>query len=210
MAKHIVTESTVHEAADSLQSAGVTPTTITVQERTGGSFTTVQRHLKTWQEARARDAAAAPDTPAALNAKAAAFIRALWVEATTIARDDVRHTQEQAAQEVARIQAELSEAKQVIERLEALDATQAQQLDEQSAALRKSEQELMQATVLGRQVPELQRALDAVHTELDTARQEALRRAVEFGKLQGETEALRMQVRELTAALGTSGQRKPK
>lgn len=210
MAKRIVTESTVHEAADALQSAGVAPTTITVQERTGGSYTTVQRYLKNWQEARARDAAAAPDTPSALDAKAAAFIRALWVDATSIARDEVRHTQERAVQQVARIEAELAEAKQVIARLEALEVDQARQLDEQGAALRKNEQDLAQATVLARQVPELQRALDTVHTDLETARQEVLQRAVEVGRLEGETEALRTQVKELTAALGAPGQRRSK
>ena len=94
MSRTTVTEIAVHEAADALQSAGTAPTTINVRERTGGSYTTVQRYLKAWQEERARNAAAAPDTPVTLNAEAEAFIRALWIEATTVAREEVQRVRE--------------------------------------------------------------------------------------------------------------------
>lgn len=204
MSKCIVTETAVHEAADALQSAGTAPTTIKVRERTGGSFTTVRRYLKAWEDARARDAAAAPDTPTALSAKTEGFIRALWVEATAIAREEVQRIKEQTGQEVARIATELAEAQEIVERLETIEADQARQLADQGAALRKNEQELAEATVLARQVPELQRALDGVRVELEAARHEVLLRAVDIGKLEGEADALRGQVKDLTAALGNS------
>lgn len=204
MSKSTATEIAVHEAADALQSAGTAPSLVNVQARTGGSYTTIQRHLKTWHEARARDAAAAPDTPTALSAKAEGFIRALWIEATAIAREEVQRLKEQHGQEVARLEADLADAKQAIEQLEALEAEQAHQIDEQGTALRERERELVEATVLARQVPDLQRALDGVRLELEAARHEVLLRAVDIGKLEGEAEALREQVKELTAALGAS------
>ncbi|MBB0025518.1 DNA-binding protein [Ralstonia pickettii] len=204
MSKRIVTEMAVHEAADALHSAGTAPTTIKVQERTGGSFTTVHRYLKTWEEARARDAAAAPDTPTTLTARAEGFIRALWIEAIAIAREEVRRVKEQAGQEATRMAAELAEAQEIVERLEAVEANQARQLADQDAALRKNEQELVEATVLARQLPELHRALNGVRVELEAARHEVMLRAVDIGKLEGEAEALREQVKELTATLGTS------
>ena len=91
---------------------------------------------------------------------------------------------------------------QLKQRLETIEADQARQLTEQGAALRKAEQNLLEATVLARQVPELQRALDTVRLELQAARHEVLQRAVDIGRFEGEAEALRGQVKELTEALG--------
>jgi len=48
MAKQVATKEVVFAAADAFATRGIDPTTVLVQERTGGSYTTVKRLLDEW------------------------------------------------------------------------------------------------------------------------------------------------------------------
>ena len=72
---------------------------------------------------------------------------------------------------------------------------------QQAAKLREVELALAEAQTQARRVSELEESLADLRAELDASRKDATDKAVEAGRLAGEGEALRAQVRELMDAL---------
>jgi hypothetical protein len=69
MARQIVTQHAVNEAAEALILEGSEPSILAVQSRIGGgSYSTVKRFLDVWKQERAEAATAAPDTPPEVQA----------------------------------------------------------------------------------------------------------------------------------------------
>ena len=201
MTRSIVSLQAVTEAANDLVAQGLEPTLVLVQSRIGGSYTTVKRHLDAWKLARTQANAADTNTPAAILAKGQELARAVWLLADRTAQSDVQLVKEEARAEVAVVRSELAGATQEIARLEAVEADQAATVEAQQVKVRELELSLAQAQALASRVPELERALAQVQVELDAARRQATDRAVEAGRLAGEAEALRGQVRELMAVI---------
>lgn len=201
MTRSIVSLQAVTEAANDLVAQGLEPTLVLVQSRIGGSYTTVKRHLDAWKLARTQANAADTNTPAAILAKGQELARAVWMLADRTAQSDVQLVKEEARAEVAVVRSELAGATQEIARLEAVEADQAATVEAQQVKVRELELSLAQAQALASRVPELERTLAQVQVELDTARRQATDRAVEAGRLAGEAEALRGQVRELMAVI---------
>ncbi len=201
MTRSIVSLQAVTEAANDLVAQGLEPTLVLVQSRIGGSYTTVKRHLDAWKLARTQANAADTNTPAAILAKGQELARAVWLLADRTAQSDVQLVKEEARAEVAVVLSELAGATQEIARLEAVEADQAATVEAQQVKVRELELSLAQAQALASRVPELERALAQVQVELDAARRQATDRAVEAGRLAGEAEALRGQVRELMAVI---------
>lgn len=201
MTRSIVSLQAVTEAANDLVAQGLEPTLVLVQSRIGGSYTTVKRHLDAWKLARTQADAADTNTPAAILAKGQEFARAVWMLADRTAQSDVQLVKEEARAEVAVVRSELAGATQEIARLEAVEADQAATVEAQQVKVRELELSLAQAQALASRVPELERALAQVQAELDATRRQATDRAVEAGRLAGEAEALRGQVRELMAVI---------
>lgn len=150
MAKKKATDEVVSAAADTLLAEGQEPTILLLQERTGGSYTTVQKALERWSEARA----AQPPAPPEITARGEQFVRSLWAaarqqanaaaeEARLAARaqldaaaSELVHAQghiEQLEQECAQLERQLAEALATIERERAHAQTQTQRLERAEA-----------------------------------------------------------------------------
>lgn len=202
MARQIVTQHAVTEIADALILEGLEPSIVAVQSRIGGgSYSTVKRFLDVWRLEKAEAATAAPDTPAEVQAKGQEFARAVWALATREAQREAQQAKDEASAEVASVRSDLAEATTEIARLEGVESDQAATIEQQAAKLRDAELALAEAQAQARRVPELEKSLAGIRAELDAARKEATSKAVEAGRLTGEAEALRAQVRELMAAI---------
>lgn len=202
MARQIVTQNAVTEAAEALIVEGAEPSIVAVQARIGGgSYSTVKKFLDVWKQQRAEAATAAPDTPAEVQAKGQEFARAVWALASREAQAEAQQAKDEAQAEVAAVRGELAEATNEIARLEGVEAAQAATIDQQAAKLREVELALAEAQTQARRVAELEKSLADLRAELDASRKEATDKAVEAGRLAGESDALRAQVRELMDAL---------
>jgi len=202
MARQIVTQQAVTEAAEALIVEGAEPSIVAVQARIGGgSYSTVKKFLDVWRQQRAEAATAAPDTPAEVQAKGQEFARIVWALASREAQAEAQQAKDEAQAEVAAVRGELAEATNEIARLEGVEASQAATIDQQAAKLREVELALAEAQTQARRVPELEKSLADLRAELDASRKDATDKAVEAGRLAGEAEALRAQVRELMDAI---------
>ena len=202
MARQIVTQQAVTEAAEALIVEGAEPSIVAVQARIGGgSYSTVKKFLDVWKQQRAEAATAAPETPAEVQAKGQEFARIVWALASREAQAEAQQAKDEAQAEVAAVRVELAEANNEIARLEGVEASQAETIDQQAAKLREVELALAEAQTQARRVAELEKSLADLRAELDASRKEATDKAVEAGRLAGEAEALRAQVRELMDAI---------
>lgn len=202
MARQIVTQQAVTEAAEALIVEGAEPSIVAVQARIGGgSYSTVKKFLDVWKQQRAEAATAAPETPAEVQAKGQEFARIVWALASREAQAEAQQAKDEAQAEVAAVRVELAEANNEIARLEGVEAAQAETIDQQAAKLREVELALAEAQTQARRVAELEKSLADLRAELDASRKDATDKAVEAGRLAGEAEALRAQVRELMDAI---------
>lgn len=209
MARQIVSQQSVTEAAEALLLENSEPSIVAVQSRIGGgSFSTVKRFLDVWKQMKKEAATAAPDTPAEVQAKGQDFARAVWTLASREAQRETQQAKDAAYAEVSAVRAELALATTEIARLEGMEAAQSASLELQQAQLRTAELALAEAQTQARRVDELELALVSLRTELATARMETTDKAVQVGKLSGEAEALRKQVHELMAVLQTQPAKK--
>ena len=202
MARQIVTQQAVTEAAEALIVEGAEPSIVAVQARIGGgSYSTVKKFLDVWKQERAEAATAAPETPAEVQAKGQEFARIVWALASREAQAEAQQAKDEAQAEVAAVRVELAEANNEIARLEGVEVAQAETIDQQAAKLREVELALAEAQTQARRVAELEKSLADLRAELDASRKDATDKAVEAGRLAGEGEALRAQVRELMDAI---------
>ena len=202
MARQIVTQQAVTDAAEALIVEGAEPSIVAVQARIGGgSYSTVKKCLDVWKQQRAEAATAAPETPAEVQAKGQEIARIVWALASREAQAEAQQAKDEAQAEVAAVRVELAEANNEIARLEGVEASQAETIDQQAAKLREVELALAEAQTQARRVPELEKSLADLRAELDASRKDATDKAVEAGRLAGEGEALRAQVRELMDAI---------
>jgi len=202
MARQIVTQQAVTEAAEALIVEGAEPSIVAVQARIGGgSYSTVKKFLDVWKQERAEAATAAPETPAEVQAKGQEFARIVWALASREAQAEAQQAKDEAQAAVAAVRVELAEATNEIARLEGVEAAQAATIDQQAAKLREVELALAEAQTQARRVAELEKSLADLRAELDASRKDATDKAVEAGRLAGEADALRAQVRELMDAI---------
>lgn len=202
MARQIVTQQAVAEAAEALMVEGVEPSIVAVQARIGGgSYSTVKKFLDVWKQQRVEAATATAETPAEVQAKGQEFARIVWALASREAQAEAQQAKDEAQAEVAAVRVELAEATNEIARLESVEASQAATIDQQAAKLREVELALAEAQTQARRVSELEKSLADLRAELDASRKDATEKAVEAGRLAGEGEALRAQVRELMDAI---------
>jgi len=195
MARQIVTQDVVDKAAEALVAEGLEPSIVAIQARAGGgSFSTVKRYLDIWKQRRAEAAAAAPETPPPIRAKAEEFARAAWALAYEEAQQETRQAKALAAAEIAALRAELAEANTEIARLEANEVRL-------NAAIARNESKLRDAEVARAEFQAQANRIPEIETALDGARQEVTQKAVEVGKLTGEAESLRAQLHDLMAVL---------
>lgn len=198
MARQIVTQQAVNEVADALVTEGLDPSIMAVQSRIGGgSYSTVKRCLDAWKQERMSVGAGVADTPAAVQAKGQEFILTVWTLAAREAQREVQATKDEAKAQVAAVYADLTGATAEIARLESVESTQSATIESLQVKLREVELALAEAQAQARRVPELEGAMARLRLDLDACRNEATEKAVEAGRVAGEADALRAQLREL-------------
>lgn len=183
MARQIVTQQAVTEAAEALIAEGVEPSIVAVQSRIGGgSYSTVKRYLDGWRQQREEASAAVLETPVEVQAKAQEIARVVWALASRQAQAEAQQAKAEAQAEVAAARAELLEATNEIARLEAVEAAQSSTIDQQAARLREVELLLAKADVQARRVAEME-------AELLEAREMAARLAGRLEVLESQQQA---------------------
>ena len=194
-----VTREQVVAAVEELRvQMGKEPGTIAVQERTGGSFTTVKRLL---EELRAQRPAVVVEVPPAMTQLGADLAARLWQQATAQAHEEVARVRAEADEAAARHREALAEAEEAIRRLEATTEALTAQLaaSEASAAAARSEvasaaaaaqTAVAERQLLGAQVADLQGQVQRAHAQIADGQAALLQQARELGELG----ALRSQV----------------
>ncbi len=202
MAKVVATQELVFEAARAVAAEGLEPSMLTVQARIGGgSYTTIKRHLDAWKDQQATAAQESIKVPDFVLEKSAELGGVLWAMAAREARKEALAAKELADGQVAAISGELTVAQAEIRRLEDVETDLNSKLEVSGAELQALVTKLQDAAAKALRLPELEARLAASQTELAAARQSATEYAVDVGRLTGESDALRAQVRDLTAAL---------
>lgn len=148
MARRKITQDDVFAAARDLVGAGEQPSTLAIHKVLGkGSYSTIQKYLKEWEDseealdARTENLPAIVDLPEQLEQDALLFVKKLWKAAQDIAEDAIQ--QERVA--LAQAQAQAEKAKQ-----EAIDyaddlSGKVEDLEEQWASAQTEAREALQA-----------------------------------------------------------------
>lgn len=126
--QQVVTQQAVDAAADAIVAAGGKPTFRLIQQRVGGSFTTLKPMLADWETRREKGEEAAVEVPDALLARGADLVRSIYAEVAQQARVESEVVRKDAEARVNAMKAELAEATEEIARLEAQDAARADEL----------------------------------------------------------------------------------
>ncbi len=113
-----VTQDEVNQAANELLAAGTTPTTTLIQQRVGGSFTTIGRLFEVWEQQHRAEPAGAIEIPDDVARAATESLQMLWRTAFDLARREVAQVRAAAAEELAAVQSKRDEQAGAIERLE--------------------------------------------------------------------------------------------
>jgi len=129
-----VTQSSIDAAADAVVTAGGKPTFRLIQQRVGGSFTTIKPMLADWEARRVSDEVTPVDVPDALLAKGADLVRVIFAEVAQQARVEADAVRKDAVGQIAAMKGELSEATEEIVRLEAQNSAK----DEEITALKSA------------------------------------------------------------------------
>lgn len=209
MAKQVATEEAVFAAADALVAEGKEPSLKVVQERTGGSYTTVKRHLEAW-EAKRKGEIAAVDLPADIESRGREFVQALYAHALRDAKAAVAEPLALAEAARDKAESERADAEAEVARLEVVEQEQTGRIDALTQRVRELEMSTaaQQATIqekaaaaarLEAQLAEAQNALAARDQELAGLRASA--KTVEG--LQGQLAALERTVQGLASGDST-------
>lgn len=127
MARQVATLEGVTAAAAAIAASGTEPTLTLVQERTGGSYTTVKRHLEAWQLN--QKAVAAVDVPADVQSRGHALSKDLYAIALREAQEAVSQPLELAARTLMDVKNQVAIAEAEVQRLEDIEQRQANQIE---------------------------------------------------------------------------------
>lgn len=195
----VATREAVFQIADELVAQGHKPGPNIVQQRTGGSFTTVSRLLKEW-EAERQVTQPVLDLPPALVAHATELARTLWTTAHADAQRTVQQLRAESEHTLAGARAELADALAAIERLEGERAEREStiaNLQQTEATLRAAlaEAEAQQRVAEARTV-EVQAAMERAAAEGRQSQERLAEQLQRLGEFGGELAAVRRQVEE--------------
>ncbi len=208
MTRAVATKEAVFAAASALVREGLTPSMTTVQERTGGSYTTVKKHLEAW-EAENKAKLALVEVPPEIQAFGQELVQKLYSQATVAADARVAEPLAQAEAKRERAESQLAAAETEVARLEAVEQDQTAQIAKLGQRVHDLELEkaAQQATLAEKvaAVDRLEGLLAAAQKtlaerDIELAGLRASAKAVEA--LQGQMEALKSTVQQLGAAKG--------
>lgn len=209
--KAFFTKEEIFKAADTLVAEGkeVTATTL-LDILGGGSYTTIYRHLKDWQQERPE--LVVPNRPAEIPEQVQTAFTSAWKVAMNEAARETAAVKEKAADEVKAAQRQLEEALGQIDRLESESEVDSEKMEglsvrlaELEAALQKSQNEATshKATCeqLRHQVKAQEAELERMHVELD---KERTKHKQEVEKFQAANEKTAQEIEALKAELNES------
>jgi len=203
MPKLIATYDTVAQAAETLLAQGQDPTLITIQERIGGSFSTMKRHLDVWLEQ--RQSAQAIQVPAGIMEQGASLVRDIWRAAEAQTGQTINAMKAETERLVAAADQRAAEALEAIERLEQTNEAQASTITTMQSELEQQRSHAIKAqadraTAVAQAQSAEQRAT-SLASDLAQARSELTIQT----KIAGEVEALRKQVADLQGMIERMG-----
>jgi Plasmid replication region DNA-binding N-term len=202
MARALVTQAMINEAAEALLAEGAEVTVINLRSRVGGgSFTTISNYLQVWRGQRVSAMAAVPATPVDIEAEGRDFIQKIWALASRQAQSAAQSVKDGADADVAALRAELAAATAEIARLEQGESQQSITIEQLEEALQAANILAAENGVEARRAAALDQALIVSSAELKAALQAVTDKAVEVGRLTGEVETLRRQSQEWMTAI---------
>jgi hypothetical protein len=203
MPKPIATYEAVAQTAEALLNESQDPTLIAIQERTGGSFSTIKRHLDVWTAK--RQSAQAIQVPANLAEQGAALVRDIWRAAEVQASQAVNAIKLESERRVAVAEQHTAEALAAIERLEHTAEAQTSTIATLQAELERhrAATTAAQTALATAQAHTAEQRVTQLTSELAQARSELTIQA----KIVGEAEALRNQIEDLQGMIERMGQR---
>lgn len=142
MAKLIASEQVVHKCASELKRQGVEPTVLGVQAATGGSFTTVARHLETWQAKQAELIEQSLAVPEDVREKGVEFAASVWRAMAQEAVTIINAARQAANERVDQAVKARAEAMQAVAQLEEAEASLSAELSSLRERCRNLEVEL--------------------------------------------------------------------
>ena len=172
--QQVVTQQAVDAAADAILTAGGKPTFRLIQQRVGGSFTTLKPMLADWEARREKGEEAAVEVPDALLARGADLVRTIYAEVAQQARVESEAVRKDAEVRVSAMKDELSEATEEIARLEALGSSRAEELETLREANRALELKVGRLEERAEQATRLEVELRDLRVALAKAEQQAL------------------------------------
>ncbi len=172
--QQVVTQQAVDAAADAILTAGGKPTFRLIQQRVGGSFTTLKPMLADWEARREKGEDAAVEVPDALLARGADLVRTIYAEVAQQARVESEAVRKDAEVRVSAMKDELSEATEEVARLEALGSSRAEELETLREANRALELKVGRLEERAEQATRLEVELRDLRVALAKAEQQAL------------------------------------
>lgn len=172
--QQVVTQQAVDAAADAILSAGGKPTFRLIQQRVGGSFTTIKPMLADWEARREKGEDAAVEVPDTLLARGADLVRTIYAEVAQQARVESEAVRKDAEVRMSAMKGELSEATEEIARLEALGSSRAEELETLREANRALELQAGRLEERAEQATRLEVELRDLRVALAKAEQQAL------------------------------------
>ena len=172
--QQVVTQQAVDATADAILSAGGKPTFRLIQQRVGGSFTTIKPMLADWEARREKGEDAAVEVPDTLLARGADLVRTIYAEVAQQARVESEAVRKDAEVRMSAMKGELSEATEEIARLEALGSSRAEELETLREANRALELQAGRLEERAEQATRLEVELRDLRVALAKAEQQAL------------------------------------
>lgn len=199
--QQVVTQQAVDAAADAILTAGGKPTFRLIQQRVGGSFTTLKPMLADWEARREKGDETAVEVPDALLARGADLVRTIYAEVAQQARVESEAVRKDAEVRVSAMKGELSEATEEIARLEALGTSRAEELETLREANRALELKVGRLEERAEQAARLEVELRDLRVTLAKAEQQVLDLQDQLSKA-GDVQR---QIASLEARLAGSG-----
>lgn len=210
MARPVATHEAVFAAADAIAASGVEPTLTLVQERTGGSYTTVKRHLEAWR-AKREDDAAAVDVPAGVLTRGSNLARDLYAQALRLAEATVAQPLDRAVTALKKAEGQVATAEAEVARLEDAEQSQAEHIDRLETQVRELELSAAAQQATLREKTEALARTESRLAELQAKHQESIEELAGLQASTRTTEALHGQLesiqRSVQGLAGLSGRR---
>ncbi len=171
MAKLKATQEHVSKAADELVLAGKEATALAVREITGGSYSTVGKALKAWEDEQARLTLSSIVLPDTLTRQGNRFVNDLWQTCQQIAQTEIAQIRALVTQEKRDSEVRMHELLAELDRMQMLQT-------DQEAELSRKEQQLQDAILLNARYVALEEDRQRLLVEQVTIREQLVRLTV--------------------------------